>query len=178
MAAINALEGGGFEDNDFSDEVLANRLIRRGMTATKIDGVKALHLGDYTVSADPSLDPAAVRSYVETAQRGWTVSGIDSDGTVYATSIRLRLVARNGNFKLMPCVPNICTTGLGAADLGGTIACYSASQRVNTPVHEFGHMFGLGHQSPWTYSIMSNSLSRSVQVSDIKRLFNTYQRGR
>jgi hypothetical protein len=166
----------GFEANDFSDDVKLNSMIRSRSSIIEIDGVRVLDLGSYTVSVDSGVNISDAQSYIEAAQRGWTSSAIASDGTVYATSIRLRLVARRGDFQIAPCTPQICTTGLGAARLGGSKAYFSATQRWSTPIHEFGHMFGLNHQPLYTLSIMSASLNRSVQLADLTKLHNSYSR--
>jgi hypothetical protein len=166
----------GFEQNDFSDEVQTNSTVARRSTAITIDAVKVVDLGSYTVSADAAIPTKDAQAYVDIAQRGWSHSSIDTDGTVIATSLRLRLVSTAGDFRLKPCIPLICTSGLGAADLGGSVAYLSSSQRANTPIHEFGHMFGLQHQWAGTRSIMSAASDRAVQMNDLKRIVQTYQR--
>ncbi|NJR43973.1 hypothetical protein HC761_00380 [bacterium] len=144
----------------------------------EIDGVKVLDMGEYTLSTDGTVAQSDAQNYVEVAQAYWTRSHVGEDGTVYATSIRLKLVASRGDFRLTACIPSICTTGLGAADLGGRNAYFSANQRKDTPAHEFGHMLGLNHQSASTQSIMSRSNERAVQLQDVSRIVNAYGRRR
>jgi hypothetical protein len=168
----------GFEENDYSDEVETNSMVKRRSTTITIDGVKVVDFGSYTVSADSSISTAVAQAYIDMAQRGWTQSFVDSDGTVLATSLRLRLVSTRSDFQLKPCTPSICTFGLGAADVGGTVAYVSSGQRFNTPIHEFGHMLGLQHQAPNTRSIMSSAIDRAVQLNDSKRLIQKYERKR
>jgi len=130
-----------------------------------------------TMSPNRGVDGAAAAGWVSTADAGWDVTIDGDDGIVRKFELNLSLVSRRGDLRLKNCVPSVCTTGLGAATVGGPGVWYSASGRADTPTHEMGHIFGFANnRAPGAGSIMSGDRPRAINQRDFDLLWDAYKR--
>lgn len=74
----------------------------------------------------------------------------------------------------MPLANAVCKVNAGGVYLKGWILVNPAGQQSTTPIHEFLHYVGLGHQANGTNSMLSYSDNRRIQYSDIERWRNAY----
>lgn len=179
----------GQSDPNLDDRVTRNPLVAERARYVMSNGIKVLDLGTYTVSHDPSIPSETAQSYGDAAEDGWTSSATNARGESIGATVKLELAGTAASLRrssadihIQPCPSTGCTgAGLGNAARGGRFIIYSPAQRSDTPVHEFGHIFGLGHQAvdrtPGApNSIMGAASNRSVLYSDIERLSGAYGR--
>lgn len=169
-------QGEGSAAPGADEGVSPSRALRRRMVLTEGEGSQEMRIS-LTISAK-DVDAAAAQAYVDTANAGWNVSFVGDDGTTRTFALDLRLVARRGNLQLVQCEPSVCTTGLGAASVGGPKLWFSPAGRPDTPVHEMGHVLGFSTNRAYgTGSIMSGDHIRGVTQRDFDLLWSAY-RGR
>ncbi|HET9033057.1 MAG TPA: RHS repeat-associated core domain-containing protein [Dokdonella sp.] len=173
-------EGGADQGDDF----YANLRLKPRVVTTSVDGNKTLDFGVTTFAWDPAIPNELAEWYISTAVSGWNTTVSDGQ-TTYTAKIRVVLIGHidslansNTDFYLTNCVPSACTYGLGAADPGGRNLYYSSTGYPDTPVHEFGHIFGfVKNRAAGLNSIMSNDRPRYITPSDISILYDGYSGG-
>lgn len=175
-SAASHIQGEGSAAPGADEDVSPSRALRRRMILTEGEGAKEMRIS-LTISAE-GVDAATAQAYVDTANAGWNVSIVGDDAATRTFGLDLKLVARRGNLRLVPCEPSVCTTGMGAANVGGPRMWYSPAGRPDTPVHEMGHVLGFSTNRAYgTGSIMSGDHVRGVTQRDFDLLWRAY-RGR
>jgi len=175
-SAASRVQSDGSAAPSADEEVSTSRAMRRRMVLTEGDDVREMRIS-LTISAE-GVDAAAAQAYVDGANSGWNVSIPGDDGISRNFGLELELVPRRGNLRLVRCEPSVCTTGLGAANVGGPRMWYSPLGRPDTPAHEMGHVLGFStNRASGTGSIMSGDHVRGVNQRDFDLLWRAY-RGR
>ena len=167
-----AQEGIGGEDRIGGEDIFSDDIKNHYIQSKiKVDKNGRITTDTITVSYSSGISEETAKAYIAVAMEGWSDIGL-----------KLQLVVGNGDLHILPCNPTSCTNTnsenggyYGAAERGGTEIYYGTGQRVNTPVHELGHILGLGHRGSAPGSIMSYSLSRAVTKSDISRVRKLYE---
>jgi hypothetical protein len=176
MSEASTMNDGGYPAGT-DDRVVKNQGIASKVETTS-DGTKVFNL---QMSYDPSIESVTVQAYADKISSGWTVA-LNYGGQNYRMKVNVnvtgpsRNLQRGDDIHLTP-LTNCrgCIDAVGAADRGGRMMYYGASQRPDTPVHEMGHIFGLGHQANSAHSIMSyDAGERWLKPEDIMRVYNAY----
>ncbi|MBB5209517.1 RHS repeat-associated core domain-containing protein [Chiayiivirga flava] len=165
----------GFDDVR-GDSILTSRAIRRRMNVSESFGVRKMSIA-LTLSVDDSIDSAAAKDWVRVANSGWNFTINGDDGITRVFELDLTIAKRRGNLRLHPCTAVRCPTNRGAAQVGGPAIYYHSGGRVDTPVHEMGHVFGFEfNRANGMGSIMSGDRERSVIQSDFDLLWDAYSK--
>lgn len=164
------------EANDVrSDKVETSRAIRRRMKLSEGEKTRSMKI-KLSMSPGDGVDGEVVSEWIAVADAGWDVDFVGSDGVRRIFNLELSFKKSRGNLRLQNCTPDICTTGFGAASVGGPNVYYSANQKIDTPTHEMGHIFGfLDNRADGAGSIMSGDKIRGVTQSDFDLLWDAYK---
>lgn len=161
------------DHSDFDDRVEHNWRLLGKVRVTQSENGSTLQLGPFTLEYS-GVSREVASSYIVDAESQWTTVTSGPNGETLRVQLSLSLTEDSGDFELAPCTIKVCGLAAGAAQRAGSKIFFRPHPPRGTPGHEFGHIFGLGHQREGTLSIMSSHYNRSVQYSDAKRLMDFY----
>jgi len=154
---------------------------------TKTKDSTTVAITDLPVSYNGDVNSAQAKAEIAQAEKDWTTTITTKNGYTYRSVLIIRNVGKDKWGKSWKGVVQLQACGWGGCkgkdtegeQYGNWIRVHLDAIR-HDPVlmgHEFGHLFGFGHQWNSTGDIMSYAYGAHVTVWDIQKLANAYGGG-